>query len=205
MRRSRHSCTSGTGWRPAVADRDRLDHDPFGLYRPDADPDEETGEHSTALRLAAAVSVLVLLAATLAAGPAGLLVAVSVLAGVAALVLVLRVPAPPRSRRSARPGLAVDNAPFRAYREVAEQLSWAAVSRRHYDLATRPLLTRLAAYRLADRHRVDLYADPDAARALVGEDVWPWVDPAREPSRDSQPPGVPRETLTRIIDRLEHL
>lgn len=188
-----------------MADRDRPSYDPFGLYRDDEEPDEETGRLGTAMRLVAAVTVLVLLAATLAAGPAGLLVAVSVLAGVAALVLVLRVPAPPRPRRRPRSGLPVDNAPFRAYREVAEQLSWAAVSHRHYDLATRPLLTRLAASRLADRHRVDLYADPAAARALVGEDVWPWVDPDREASRDSQPPGVPRETLTRIIERLENL
>ena len=79
------------------------------------------------------------------------------------------------------------------------------MSPRHYDLVTRPLMTRLAAARLADRHRVDLWSNPEHARAVLGDDVWPWVDPAREPSRDSQPPGVGAETLTRIVDRLETL
>ena len=79
------------------------------------------------------------------------------------------------------------------------------MSPRHYDVVTRPLLTRLAAARLADRHRVDLWSDPAGARAVLGDDVWTWVDPAREASRDSQPPGIGPETLTRIVDRLEHL
>ena len=71
---------------------------------------------------------------------------------------------------------------------------------------TRPLLTRLAAARLADRHRVDLHADPDAARALLGDDVWPWVDP-RRPVLPRQPATRrrTRETLTRVVDRLERL
>jgi hypothetical protein len=70
---------------------------------------------------------------------------------------------------------------------------------------TRHLLVRLAAARLADLQRVDLRTQPEAARALLGADVWPWVDPLREVSRDSQPPGVGRETLTRVVDRLEGL
>ncbi len=179
-------------------------HDPFGLRSADADGSGEP-HRNVAARVVATLTLLVVGAATLAAGPAGLVVSLSGAAAVTALVLLLRVPAVPPARRRPRPGPPVDNAAFRGYREVAEQLSWAAVSPRHYDLVTRPLLTRLAAARLADRHRVDLHADPDAARALLGDDVWPWVDPGRPVSRDSQPPGVARATLTRVVDRLERL
>lgn len=181
-------------------------HDPFGL-RAAADDDGDAGgaRLGVGARVVGSLTLLVVGAATLAAGPAGLLVSLSSAAAVTVLVLLLRVPAVPPARRRPRPGPPVDNAPFRGYREVAEQLSWAAVSPRHYDLVTRPLLTRLAAARLADRHRVDLHEDPVAARSLLGDDVWPWVDPARPVSRDSQPPGVARATLARIVDRLERL
>lgn len=138
-------------------------------------------------------------------GLAGLLVTLSVVTVAATVVALIGVPAPPTPRRSPRPGPPVENASFRSYRAVSEALSWADVSPRHYDLVTRPLLTRLAAARLADRHRVDLWSDPEQARSVLGDDVWPWVDPARETSRDSQPPGVPPETLTHIVDRLENL
>jgi hypothetical protein len=179
--------------------------DPFGLYSDQEDEEEAPGRFGRGQRIAAAAAAVLLLGAVLVAGAAGLLVAVSVLTAVAVLVVVLALPAAPAPRRRHKPGPPVENAPFGSFREVAEQLSWAAVSPRHYDVVTRPLLTQLAAARLADHHRVDLYADPDAARTLLGEDVWPWVDPAREPSRDSQPPGVGPETLNRVVERLETL
>lgn len=183
-------------------------HDPWGVRALDEDEDgwdDEDEGLGTRARLLVSLGALVVVAGTAAAGAAGLVVTVSVLAGVAVLVLALRLPgaAPPRHRT--RPGPAVDNEPYRAYRQVAEQLSWADVSPRHYDVVTRPLLTRLAAARLADRHRVDLWSDPAGARAVLGDDVWTWVDPDREASRDSQPPGIGPETLTRIVDRLENL
>jgi hypothetical protein len=84
--------------------------------------------------------------------------------GIAVLVLALRLPGAAPARHRPRPGPAVDNEPYRAFRQVAEQLSWAEVSPRHYDVVTRPLLTRLAAARLADRHRVDLVLHGHAHR-----------------------------------------
>lgn len=181
--------------------------DPFGLLADDGDPEDEAelGLLSTRARLLLGTGTAVVVVATAAAGAAGLMVSLSVLAAVAAVVLPLTLPGATPARSSRRPGPGVGNAPYRAYRQVAEQLSWADVSPRHYDLVTRPLLARLAAARLADRRRVDLWSEPEAARAVLGADVWPWVDPAKEPSRDSQPPGVPVETLTRIVDRLESL
>ena len=119
--------------------------------------------------------------------PAGLLVSLSVLAGVTAIVLPLTLPGEAPVRSTRRAGPAVDNAPYRAYRQVAEQLSWAAVSPRHYDLVTRPLMTRLAAARLADRHRVDLWSDPEQA---------PGPSSATTSGRGSTRPANPRATAS---------
>ena len=154
---------------------------------------------------AGAAAVVVVASSVAVAGAAGLLVALSVLAVVTTAVLVLLVPGAPLRHRPRRPGLPVEDAPYRAYRQVAEQLSWAAVSPRHYDVVTRPLLVRLAASRLADRHRVDLHTEPARSRELLGEDVWPWVDPQQAASRDSQPPGVGQDVLSRVVERLEKL
>jgi hypothetical protein len=179
--------------------------DPWGIRSLDEQDDTEDEGLGTRARLLVWLGALVVVAGTTAAGAAGMLVTFSVLAGVAVLVLALRLPGAAAPRHRPRPGPAVDNEPYRAYRQVAEQLSWADVSPRHYDIVTRPLLTRLAAARLADRHRVDLWSDPAGARAVLGDDVWTWVDPAREASRDGQPPGIGPEILTRIVDRLESL
>jgi hypothetical protein len=124
---------------------------------------------------------------------------------VGTVVALSRVPAAPTPRRTSRPGPPVENAPFRSYRQVAEAMSWAEVSPRHYDLGTRPVLVRLLAARLSDHHGIDLTADPEAARRLVGDDVWHWLDADREVDRRGQPPGLDPATLERIVDRLEHL
>ena len=156
------------------------------------------------VRLAAAgAAVLVVAIAVSAFGAAGLVVSLSAIAVVAATVALSRVPAAPVPPPRPRPGPPVENAPFRSYRQVAEALSWAEISPRHYDLVTRPLLQQVLASRLADHHRVDLATDPEAARRLVGDDVWHWLDPDREVDRRGQPPGVDLATLTRIVERLE--
>ena len=138
-------------------------------------------------------------------GLAGLLVTLSVVTVAATVVALIGVPAPPTPGRSPRPGPPVENASFRSYRAVSEALSWADVSPRHYDLVTRPMLVGLLASRLSDRHRIELATDPAAARRLVGEDVWHWLDPTREVDRRGQPPGVDLATLTRIVERLEQI
>ena len=152
--------------------------------------------------LLAAVAVLVSYGS---AGFAGLVVSISVLTVAVLLAVVLGVPAGPTRRRRRRPPLPSFDEPYPTFREVNEQLSWAQVSPRHYDLMTRPLLARLLASRL-DAHRgIDLHRDPEAARAAVGDDLWWWFDPERPARGSSQPPGVDVATLTRLVERLERL
>jgi len=108
-----------------------------------------------------------------------------------------------RPRRAAPAAVRISD--FPAYAKISSDLSWAPVSRWHYDHGLRPLLSRLFESVLAERHRVDLTADPARARSLVGDDVWPLIDPSRPPSFDSRAPGTDLRTLTRIVDRLERL
>ena len=79
-----------------------------------------------------------------------------------------------------------------------------------YDFELRATLQHLLAARLAERHGISLYADPEAARRLLargGSDrLWYWLDPAREAVTDQgRSAGIPPRTLAAIIDRLEHL
>ena len=94
-----------------------------------------------------------------------------------------------------------------------------------YELHLRPLLQRLYAVRLAERHGISLHTEPRKAAAVVGAELWPWIDPARpRQSRDtvaSGSPGrggsVPRidprlapgpppdRILTALVERLENL
>jgi hypothetical protein len=87
-------------------------------------------------------------------------------------------------------------------------------SRSYYDSELRPVLEHLLAARLAERHGVNLYQDPAAARRLLCRSsgdagLWRWIDPLTRPQtpvRDGpERRGIPRWTLARLIDRLEKL
>jgi len=170
------------------------------------------------------LAVAAALAAALAAGgPFGAAVATECLAALALVIVLARTPAGVRQRRTPgdaaawagltrgriwprhRPPAAVRGAEFPAYAKISSDLGWAAVSAWHYDHGIRPLLGRLAGSALAERHRVDLARDRARARHLVGDDIWPLIDPATPPSFDSKAPGADLRTLTRIVDRLEQL
>ncbi|MFF8731973.1 hypothetical protein ACF073_36680 [Streptomyces sp. NPDC015171] len=71
----------------------------------------------------------------------------------------------------------------------------------HLDTVMRPQLQRLFAARLAERHGVALYRSPQRARALVGADLWPWVDPGATAPQ----PTLPEPVLRALLDRLEAL
>jgi hypothetical protein len=91
-------------------------------------------------------------------------------------------------------------------------------SQDYYDVQLRPVLEHLLAARLAERHDINLYRDPEKARQLLcrtprDEGLWRWIDPGTRPERSaperSRPGherrGIPRHTLARLIDRLEKL
>jgi hypothetical protein len=164
-----------------------------------------------------------LAAAFTVSGQLGLVITADCLAAVALAVALASTPAGIRERGVLRPVVAwargawqriwprraaraaVRPSDFPAYAKISSDLGWAPVSRWHYDHGLRPLLSRLFESVLAERHRVDLTADPERARSLVGDDVWPLIDPSRPPSVDSRAPGTDLRTLTRIVDRLEQL
>jgi hypothetical protein len=154
------------------------------------------------------------------AGAAG--AAVVVLAAVAVALVVLRTLPPPD------PGLPADAGggdpgtfwSFAGYLRKRAGLSDGIASMASYDAGLRRTLEHLLAARLAERHGVSLYLDPDEARRLLcgtgrDADLWYWIDPAREAARAEarayagasphRQPGIPPRTLARLIDRLEKL
>lgn len=94
-------------------------------------------------------------------------------------------------------------------------LANAAASMVSYDAELRPTLQHLLAARLAERHDINLYQDPSAARQLLlsgvgsgtsrDDRLWYWLDPARPAETRQQIRGIPPRTLATIIDRLERL
>jgi hypothetical protein len=86
-----------------------------------------------------------------------------------------------------------------------------------YDAELRPTLQHLLAARLAERHDVNLYQDPSAARRLLSgtgpgtirsgraDELWYWLDPTRSAETRPYVRGIPPRTLAAIIDRLERL
>jgi hypothetical protein len=164
-----------------------------------------------------------LAAAFTVSGPLGLVIAADCLAALALVIALASTPGGVRERDVLRPVTAwarrawqriwprrtepaeVRPSDFPAYAKISSDLGWAPVSQWHYDHGLRPLLSRLFESVLAERHRVDLTVDPERARRLVGDDVWPLIDPSWPPSFDSKAPGTDLGTLTRIVDRLEQL
>ena len=150
------------------------------------------------------------------AGWAGLSVAVT--AGAAAAIVVLRYLLPtltPDAARKAREKPRGRMLTGYSHRRFVVHSSIA--SRGFYQSELRPVLEHLLAARLAERHGVHLYQDPDAARRLLcrrprDADLWPWIEPTPEgaepetrASKAGTEPGIPRRTLARLIDRLERL
>jgi len=187
-----------------------------------------SGQRPAMWAVARIAAVLVLLLLTLGTslvitGPFGLVVAAECLAGLGLIIALTTVPRGGRELPARRPASRwgslrwpwfwrrqvpappVQTADFPSYAKISSDLGWAPVSQWHYDHGVRPLLARLVTMALAEHHRVDVAADPARARQLVGEEIWPLVDPFRPPSLDSKAPGADLRTLARIVDRLERL
>lgn len=143
-------------------------------------------------------------------------------AGAAALVLViwavvilllLRVvmPATPPPLSSVQENYQrVGRSSFLGFWRKRGMLTDATANMVSYDAELRATLQHLLAARLADRHGISLYADPDAARRLLlrsarEQELWFWLDPRRPAETRQGRRGIPPQTLAAIIDRLERL
>jgi hypothetical protein len=144
---------------------------------------------------------------------AGLGTAVAAVVIWAALALAaLRSMVPPAAHPLAEQAawLGAGRTSFTGYWRKRAMLTDASKSMVSYDAELRLTLQHLLAARLAERHGVSLYADPEAARRLLlprANDgvLWFWLDPLRPAESDQQRRGIPQRTLTAIIDRLERL
>ena len=73
-----------------------------------------------------------------------------------------------------------------------------AISPRGWDSGLRPHLARLTADRLRELHGVDVSADPERARTLLGEELWALT------TQTTPAPRTHRD-LVRLIERIESL
>ena len=89
----------------------------------------------------------------------------------------------------------------RLEREVL--LGMSTASDFHYRL--RPLLQDVARRKLSVARGVDLDAEPDHARSILGERTWELVRPDREPPRDRLGPGVDAADLAAAVDTLARM
>jgi hypothetical protein len=169
----------------------------------------ELPDRPVALTALALVAAVLLAEGYLAAGPAGFVVAGTILALVAILFVRATMPhaeqPPPGAVRKDHRSGDSSEADFPGYRKITSDLSWAAASPRHYDHGLRRQLAGLLDARLAQRYGLDAAAQPERARELVGAELWPLLDTSRPPSNDSRGPGVSMATVDRIVTRLEEL
>jgi hypothetical protein len=137
-----------------------------------------------------------------------------------ALLVLLRglVPAAVASPLPLRPRRASGRTSFTGFWRKRASVSTATASMVSYDAELRPTLQHLLAARLAERHDVNLYADPATARRLLlygtghgavrgrhDDQLWYWLDPSRPAETRQNMRGIPPRTLAVIIDRLERL
>ncbi|MCW2935020.1 MAG: hypothetical protein JWM19_5982 [Actinomycetia bacterium] len=161
--------------------------------------------------IAAIVAVVAALAGLAVAGWPGLALVATVVA--VATLLVVRGLAPRPAPEATRKAAESDSSTMRSLTGYSQRrflVATGITSRPFYEANLRPVLEHLLAARLAERHGVNLYTDPAGARrAFVrtarDDALWPWIDPAAAAVASDAHSGIPRRTLARLIDRLEHL
>jgi hypothetical protein len=164
--------------------------------------------------IAAVAAAVAAVAAYATAGWAGLaVVAVATAAGAMVLLRALLPQLTPDAAKKAQEKQQARTLTGYSHRRFVVQN--AMTSRGYYDSELRPVLEHLLAARLAERHGVHLYQDPEAARRLLcrkprDAGLWAWIDPATRPTTNTgrdhtERRGIPRHTLVHLIDRLENL
>jgi hypothetical protein len=186
-----------------------------GPGRPTADdsPDQVGWRAATPELILAAITVAVVaLAGGATAGWPGVVV-VALAAAVLALVLV-RVALPRSSGQFFR--RAKDKQQTRAIYGYSQRrfiVATSVTSGPLYEAELRPVLEHILAARLAEKHGVNLYTEPDRARLVfcrtrADADLWQWIDPAQAAGPEQRSRlrhGIPRRALDRLITRMEQL
>jgi hypothetical protein len=162
------------------------------------------------LVIAATLVAFTSVAVYLYAGRGTAVVAVVIWAVVALAALRWIVPPTARPLAEQVPWLGAGRTSFTGYWRKRAMLADASASMVSYDTELRITLQHLLAARLAERHGVSLYTDPEAARRLLlprASDgvLWYWLDPLRPAVSDQKRRGIPPRTLVAIINRLERL
>jgi len=152
-----------------------------------------------------AVTAAALAGAAVAGWPGVVTVAV---AAAAVAVGLLRAMVPRSAARPLRRAPGKRRArPVSGYEQRRFVVASSLASRPVYESELRPVLEHVLAARLAEHHAVNLYAEPEAARAAFCRTrgdarLWAWIDPARalDPGQsETRPRGIPRQALTRLI------
>lgn len=153
------------------------------------------------------VAVALIVGLTLAAGPAGLLAGLTFVA--AAELVGLRAAMYDRDRRHrfgwVGPGKRSSGPDLPSYRRIYNEVSRGRHSRWEFDRGLRRRLQRIMAVGLIESDGIDVDRQPDRARARIGPELWPLLDPHRIPTTERGTPGVPRSDLAEVLDVLEEL
>jgi hypothetical protein len=88
---------------------------------------------------------------------------------------------------------------------MERELSLGVGSAAHASRRLLPLLRASASAILGPRYGIELARRPEAARTLLGDDVWELLRPDRPEPEDRHGPGIPRERIEMAIARLESL
>ena len=133
------------------------------------------------------------------------LVAIGAIAAVAAMRGLTRLyPVTWRSSRDASDwmNMPLDQpARLRAITRMVSHAEWDAVG---FQLELRPILRAIAKQRLATYRTIDIDADPRAARAVLGEQVWALLTPV-EIERAKGSGGITLSDLRAAVEALEGL
>jgi hypothetical protein len=90
-------------------------------------------------------------------------------------------------------------------RRMDDELVLGSADADHAHRQLLPHLRALAAARIAAHHGFELERRPEAARALLGENIWELLRPDRPEPKDRFAPGVPRRQIAAVIERVEAL
>ena len=86
-------------------------------------------------------------------------------------------------------------------RQLERRLQAASVDGAKFDWSLRPLLAQVAVERLRHQHAITIRREPEAARAMLGEQLWQMI--SIQPDEPS--PALSRRQLTALVEAIEAL